>query len=501
MASRYTETKPLDYCLHPVRLTVDQEVFYVPCGKCDGCLLHNANEWSMRLGCEIEDNHLAIFFTLTYSNKYLPTFVYSGMNPDGKLPSKVFTCLHDKNIRFDGVKDVPRHEKFILFDTPVDFTGVPATNYVCDREYFPYSSKRDFQLYLKLLRKDVYNKNQEGFFGETIPEEETRFRYFAISEYGETLLRPHIHAVVLPQNPLVADYLCYSGLFANWQMCRQDKFQQYCHFADSGCRGYITQYLTCTSNLPQVYQDSRIKPWRLSSKAKAIGYNGYDQEKVFEDFSIGVDEYSKTISRLDERYILRYPKDFGNTLFPKCYEYRKKDFLGLYRIYSVLWLLRREESDYSAYFINRLSEVFNPADIQAAKACLKACDMMHWHPFTYVYTLDMFWYKQGMAALRHWYQFQEREQDPWKILLSYTNLVEFVHKCKYDILSSSELQAFYLLLQSFGYSILDILNLDESELSPVVDDDYVLELSDILNDMVKMPKFNEKYGLSPNSNF
>ena len=72
MASRYPSTKVLDYCFNPVRLNIDDSVVYVPCGKCDGCLLHKANEWSMRLGAEIEDNTLCIFFTLTYNNKYLP---------------------------------------------------------------------------------------------------------------------------------------------------------------------------------------------------------------------------------------------------------------------------------------------------------------------------------------------------------------------------------------------------------------------------------------------
>ena len=44
----------------------------VPCGKCDGCRLHKANEWMLRVANEIESSTYSIFFTLTYSNKYLP---------------------------------------------------------------------------------------------------------------------------------------------------------------------------------------------------------------------------------------------------------------------------------------------------------------------------------------------------------------------------------------------------------------------------------------------
>lgn len=266
MASRYPSTKVLDYCYNPVRLVVDNSVVYVPCGKCDGCVLHKANEWSMRLGAEIEDNIYSIFFTLTYSNKYLPTMVLDSELSD---PLQNFwTVNHNRNIRFNGKEDVLREEIYDGLYLPFGFVGITATNYVSDVPYFPYSSKRDFQLYLKLIRKDLYERFKEGFFQEVEKEEDLRFRYYAISEYGETLLRPHVHSVILPYHPEVANYLCYEGLFKSWQMCDRNMFQQYCHFADSGCRGYITQYLTCSSRLPSVYHERPIRPWRLSSKTR-----------------------------------------------------------------------------------------------------------------------------------------------------------------------------------------------------------------------------------------
>lgn len=517
MASRYPTTKVLDYCYNPVRLVLDDhQVQYVPCGKCDGCKLHSANEWSMRLGSEIEDNLLAIFFTLTYDNHFLPTFRKVGKDRKDKLLfddqsgeilnrlDNVFTCRHRHNWRFAGNRCTLRDEDFngrsVYWKLPECFQGIDATNYNCDTLYFPYSSKRDFQLYLKLLRKDLYELNKKGFFGRILSKDEISFRYYSISEMGETLLRPHIHAVILPNNPQVADYLCYEGLYKSWQMCRKDLFQQHCHFCDSGCRVYITQYLTCGANLPSVYKDPRIKPWRLCSKGRAIGFNHFNEAQVCEDYSIGIDTYSKNISRLNERYILRYPKGLGNRLFPKCFEYRKKDFLGLYRVYSVLWHFGRNPRwKGSEYLVDRLSQTVNPADLQAAKTCLKICDLMSWHPFTYVYTLDMYWYKQSMAALKMWYDWQSSQNNVYKIIASYANFNEYKENLLGHTISFRKIRVLDLFVRGFGLSIDSVVWSDVDTFTSKVDPEYSSEVSDILTDMVKMPKFNEKFGFSPNS--
>lgn len=501
MASRYPTTKVLDYCLNPVRLVRDNEVLYVPCGKCNGCLLHKANKWSMRLGSEIEDNKFAIFYTLTYSNKYLPTFRLIGKDYDDVYRFDVYTCHHSHNIRFDGVKDVLRKEDFTVIKCPSSFAGVPATNYVCDTKYFAYSSKRDFQLYLKLLRKDLDELYEKGYFSQVKEKEQTRFRSFAISEYGETLLRPHVHGIILPYHPEVADYLCNEGLYKSWQMCDKGYFSRYTHFCDSGAKGYVTQYLTMSSNLPSVYKDNReIRPWRLSSKASAIGYNFFDKKKVFEDFIRGVDYYYKDISRIDERYILRYPSDFGARLFPKCFEYRKKDFEGLYRVYSVFWHFRRNPRwQGSAFLLDRLFETVNPADVQAAKTCFKTCEEMNIHPYTYVYALDMFYYKKDMSALKIWYEWQQLQTDKYAIIKSYQNLYSYVHGDMCQLLEPYQRFVYSSFVAGFNFLPSDLYWLKDIDFVSSVNKDYACEVSEILKDMVKIPKFNEKYGLSPNS--
>lgn len=121
------------------------------------------------------------------------------------------------------------------------------------------------------------------------------------------------------------------------------------------------------------------------------------------------------------------------------------------------------------------------------------------HPFTYVYALDMYWYKQSMAALKIWYQWQEIQSDPYEIIKSYNNFVDYVENYKKNVLSEQSRYVLEYFLDGFNLDWLDVIWKDSSAFVKLTDQDYACEVSDILTDMVKMPKFNEKYGLSPNS--
>lgn len=488
MASRYPTTRVLDYCLHPVRLVQDSEVIYVPCGKCDGCLLHKANEWSMRVGCEIENCPFPMFFTLTYNNKYLPTLRY--VNLSVNVGYSLFSSSHSENIRFNGVEDVRRND-LIAISQPLGSTGIPATNYVCDVPYIAYVSKFDIQLYLKLLRKDLY---------VTFPQktdEERKIRYYIISEYGATLLRPHYHGVFFVYDGEIADYLLYSAIFKNWQMCDVSRYDV--HLCDSGCRGYITQYLSCNTLLPQVYKYGRIKPFRIASKNPAIGYSEFDKAKIFEDVITGNITFVKDIKRTDERCLLRYPSAFMSRLFPKCFKYREYDFRGLCALYGLLYYLVEDFGADFADFRDRLCKDEHAADWQATKACYDACCLLSWNPYTYVYALDMYYYKKEMAALSVWYSWQEERGNTLEVMRSYSNLSEYARRLSAHTLYGDSYHSFRLFLYSFNVEVYDVGYFNEFDFSTPASLDYALEVSDILSDMVKMPKFNEQFGFSPNS--
>lgn len=106
------------------RFALDNSELQIPCGNCVGCRLDNARSWSIRLMHERQCHELACFLTLTYNNHFLP-------NP-------------------------------------------------------PTLVKRDFQLFMKRLRK----------FHETNNPDSPKIKYYMCGEYGGNTRRPHYHAIV-----------------------------------------------------------------------------------------------------------------------------------------------------------------------------------------------------------------------------------------------------------------------------------------------------------------
>ena len=146
MAGRYPTVDHFSFCYEPKKISKNGLTMYVPCGKCNGCLLQKSNSWSFRLGDEIECSENAIFFTLTYSNRYVPKMYCSVENGEFHWRS------YKDNVRFNGRFDVPRE--------PLDFYSkftlkAPLKNYGDDK-CIGYLCKSDIQLWLKLLRKDIY---------------------------------------------------------------------------------------------------------------------------------------------------------------------------------------------------------------------------------------------------------------------------------------------------------------------------------------------------------
>jgi hypothetical protein len=97
---------------------IGYEPIWLPCGQCIGCRLERSRQWAMRIVHEAQMYDRNCFVTLTYDDEYLPK--------DGSL------------------------------------------------------NKRDFQLFMKRLRKR---------YGAGI-------RYYQCGEYGELLGRPHHHAIL-----------------------------------------------------------------------------------------------------------------------------------------------------------------------------------------------------------------------------------------------------------------------------------------------------------------
>lgn len=485
MRSRYPETKVSSYCYHPIHVVDDTKDIYVPCGKCDGCRLHKANEWSMRVGNEIECNPFSIFFSLTYSNKFLPRLLY---DPD----KRVMFSDHVQNIRFDGTKVVRRKDDLVLSLKKF----IPARN--LQGNYLPYASKRDIILWLKLIRKNLIENgftNRFDVSGKPLP----LFRYFIISEYGPTTYRPHFHGLIFPSNEEISAFILERCIFPCWQMCDEDRVQPYVHYCDSGARGYVTQYLTMSADLPAVYKCYKeLAPFRLSSKSPSIGSTSFVAKEVFQNVSQRIMVYSKQIARLGVKAILSYPSYYGNSLFPKCFRYGVSSSQRIQFVYGCL--LRATYKGGYPYFVcsSWFRALLHPLDYAAAKAAYKFCYDVRGLDY-FLYTLDMYYYLRSMSVLRKWYEEQQTidlAKRPYDFLLLYDNLNEFVFGARFD--TGTKRLAFQYFFEPLG--IFDPLDLSERDIYQGHRDPnnvYQREVSSIVQSMVKESKYNEFSGNCP----
>ncbi len=110
-----------------------QETVQVPCGQCVACRLDYSRQWADRCMLELQYHDSAYFVTLTYNDAHVP-MSWSSDPATGEIGSRTMTLF-----------------------------------------------KRDFQLFMKRLRK-------------AFPDD--HIRYFMCGEYGSKYFRPHYHAIL-----------------------------------------------------------------------------------------------------------------------------------------------------------------------------------------------------------------------------------------------------------------------------------------------------------------
>lgn len=185
-------------CLFPVDIknplygkrVGDTLYIQVPCGKCSGCLNTRVNSWIFRLLEEEKTSISAHFVTLTYGDNETPGWNYTENG----------------------------------YNTLV---------------------KRDFQLFMKKLRKHS-------------PKFPT-IKYFAVGEYGSKRHRPHYHAVIFN---------------ADVDLIKQNWSHGFVHIGKvSGASiAYTLKYMHKGKIIPQFDGDDRLPEFQLFSKGLGVGY-------------------------------------------------------------------------------------------------------------------------------------------------------------------------------------------------------------------------------------
>ena len=512
MINRFPSVKVLDYCYSPIQIRRDDgEKVLVPCGKCNGCLLHKSNSWCFRLEDEITACPFPLFVTLTYYNKYLPHFSLY-MCSKGISGARFYhytdkSVLPYRNLRrvysrvHDSFYEVERDDELddVVSD---DLISLPIRNLLASHPeyYFAYASKRDLQLFKKQLKSLLLYYAEKGYFDV----ERTNFRSFFISEYGPQTLRPHLHGILFFRDETVARFVRQNLLAKAWPMSDSTLLTQFATFTNKGVGEYVSSYVTQFSLLPRfIGENKQIRPFRLSSKSPSVGFIACSPDEIYEKVSVGIIEYHKTIPDVEQNFILRYPSLFVGRLFPKCRGYRFLSFEGLLRIYGLLWRFSRKAGRKFDIFLTRFRSYLPAQDYYASLTCLRFCLSYCVHPFHYCFLLDMYYYKVDMLNLRDWYQWQSEQMSCGNIqtvINSYSNLYDLLHSLSPSRYLRLSLGFFAM---SFGVPLSYLRDLSYVDLH-CYDDAmirYIDEVDDIVINLDKGKKVNAQLGCSPDSNF
>lgn len=222
----------------------------IPCGQCIGCRLEYSRQWANRCMMELESHDSAYFVTLTYNDESLPRSWYADPATGEALPS--FTLR-----------------------------------------------KRDLQLFFKRLRK-------------RFPD--SRIRYYAAGEYGDTTFRPHYHCIIyglhLDDLSLYSrtvegwSYFTSPSLDRVWSIRRSDGTFSPIGFAVIGnvtwetC-AYTARYVLKkqTGQTKTFYEEHGLEPeFVLMSRRPGIARDYYDQHGYNNSYSLVTDKKGITFS-------------------------------------------------------------------------------------------------------------------------------------------------------------------------------------------------------------
>lgn len=274
------------------------------CGKCNACINKRAFSWVHRLDLEAQCHKYVLFATLTYDEQHVSQIFKLSTDEYPTKPNQ-FTYTDSDGELFDFYFDRENSERDYTFCQESDFVNVLR--------------KRDFQLFIKRLRKHF-----------TKVSENARLRYYLCGEYGTTTFRPHAHLLLFFDDSECARQI-EELLHKSWQFGNiYDP-----HFVTGSASKYVAAYVNSSTVLPSLYKHKSIRPFAIFSKHPAIGTLYPALQPVKELFASGALEFSyfDVVSR--EFSSSTFWRSFETRLYPRVQRFGSlshDDRISLYRL-------------------------------------------------------------------------------------------------------------------------------------------------------------------------
>lgn len=320
--------------------TRDGRRMSVSCGKCVDCLYQQSQRGKYYCDCASRSHKYSVFFTLTYSDTYVPIMKLVQVSfSDGsplvigidvtKRPLKTKGQFGDYTKRFQhygtivhtfkGSLDDSEFIKFYKKSEAIPHRTHPRyhTFKPLPRYHLRYSLFADAQNFIKRLRTLV-----SAEIGCDIS-------FYITSEYGPETYRPHFHGeLFFDDDEFAKHYQRFISKAWKFGNCPAEFTR------DSGASSnYVGGYINSLSTLPRFLQGDFIAPKSSHSQYMASPLSPSIRDHIYQDVSRA---FGKTV----------VPTPFGafnwsptstniRTLFPRCYDYDGKTPLQLFELYTI----------------------------------------------------------------------------------------------------------------------------------------------------------------------
>lgn len=259
MITKELQNKLVTRCQHP-RTVVNKythESVLVPCGSCPSCVLRRSGIQTNLLTTYSAQFRYVYFVTLTYAPRFLPTLavsIFEACTDDiadvSCVPNINDLDAGDSNTYLFGFRSVPRSASVKLKNSTVERTfkdpDIRFSYPMKSKELLsilgkikhnvpnriPYVCNRDLDLFLKRLRSYY-------------PDE--KLRYYAVSEYGPTSLRPHWHLLLFSNSERFSKTVC-ENVSKAWSYGRCDA-----SLSRGFAAPYVASYVNSFVALPDFY--------------------------------------------------------------------------------------------------------------------------------------------------------------------------------------------------------------------------------------------------------
>lgn len=322
----------------------------MPCRKCSACL--NYRSWCLSNRCVREyrnsDYLYPVFATFTYDNDSIPVFLRRRWidKQTGEIIYSPF-YINPKNGALIHVKCMDmEHLPFRLsnYDVQKRFSEIDVV------DYFAAFDVRDLQLCFKRLRKRIADR---------LKIKGDAFRYFAVSEYGETRQRPHYHCIFYCRSLAVQEFILNEfdsktsatnnferwlrGVYSSWKNGITDASVPK---SVDGVGKYVAGYITSLSRLSSNFDLRALRPFYVCSKSPLVGFNSAeirDFEHMQEAFALGkissptAVRYSKSDDGSTVEDVL-YTSCVGYKFVPKCKRFDRLSFAERVKAYSFVYV-------------------------------------------------------------------------------------------------------------------------------------------------------------------